>query len=186
MVETRGVGVGRGMCRWSIARFATKVGYFRHGRVRSAEPPGISNCDLSTVFWEGVLISRMSPSTSILDQLTDVIEQRRATMPAGSYTTQLFAGGVDKIGRKITEEAAEVVEAAAEVGEEGRVHLVREAADLLFHLMVMLAHRETQLSEVEAELGRRFGVSGLVEKAARSQSAPPGTGDSPTASEKPS
>ncbi|MCA9268695.1 MAG: phosphoribosyl-ATP diphosphatase, partial [Planctomycetales bacterium] len=84
-------------------------------------------------------------------------------------TTSLFAGGVAKIGEKILEEAAEVVEAAGEPGEEGRAHLVREAADLVYHLMVMLAHCDVSLAEVEAELGRRSGVSGLDEKAARKQ-----------------
>jgi phosphoribosyl-ATP pyrophosphohydrolase len=116
----------------------------------------------------------MSPSESILAQLTAVLEDRRANRPAGSYTTQLFAGGVEKIGRKIHEEAGEVAEAAGEPGEEGRLHLVREAADLLYHLMVMLTHRDTRLAEVEAELGRRFGVSGLEEKASRNpKPAPP-------------
>lgn len=96
-----------------------------------------------------------------------VIEDRRDNPPPKSYTTSLFAGGVPKIGAKITEEAAEVVEAAGEPGDEGRDHLVREAADLIYHLLVMLGHRGVQLSEVEAELGRRFGISGLDEKAAR-------------------
>jgi phosphoribosyl-ATP pyrophosphohydrolase len=92
-------------------------------------------------------------------------------MPTGSYTSQLFAGGLDKIGAKINEEAGEVIEAAREPGDEGRAHLVREAADLLFHLMVLLAQRDTRLDEVEAELGRRFGVSGLEEKASRPTSS---------------
>mgnify|MGYP000497042303 CR=1 FL=1 len=79
----------------------------------------------------------------------------------------MFAGGVPKIGAKITEEAAEVVEAAGEPGSEGQAHLVREAADLLYHLMVLLAHREVRLDEVESELARRFGISGIDEKASR-------------------
>jgi phosphoribosyl-ATP pyrophosphohydrolase len=79
----------------------------------------------------------------------------------------LFAGGVAKIGGKITEEAGEVVEAAGEQGTQAHGHLVHEAADLIYHLMVMLRYRGVQLAEVEAELGRRFGVSGLDEKAAR-------------------
>ncbi len=95
------------------------------------------------------------------------IEDRKANPPTKSYTTSLFAGGVPKIGEKIVEEAAEVVEAAGEPGDEGRAHLVREAADLIYHLFVMLGHREVRLAEVEAELARRFGMSGLDEKAAR-------------------
>lgn len=98
-----------------------------------------------------------------------VIEQRKAQMPAGSYTTRLLAGGAAKIGRKITEEAAEVVEAAGEPGEPGRQHLIHEAGDLIYHLLVMLAHREISLTEVEQELAQREGISGLEEKASRTK-----------------
>ncbi len=109
----------------------------------------------------------MNHSANILHQLMSVVEDRKANPPEKSYTTSLFAGGVEKLGAKITEEAAEVVEAAAEPGEEGRQHLIREAADLTYHLLVMLAHRDATLSEVEAELGKRFGISGIDEKASR-------------------
>ena len=104
---------------------------------------------------------------SVLAQLMAVIEERKANPPERSYTTSLFRGGVDKIGAKIVEEAAEVVEAAGEPGDEGRKHLIHEAADLIYHLWVMLGYRDIQLDEVEAELARRFGISGLDEKAAR-------------------
>jgi phosphoribosyl-ATP pyrophosphohydrolase len=87
--------------------------------------------------------------------------------PARSYTTALFDGGVEKIGEKIVEEAAEVVEAARETGPQGRDHLVHEAADLIYHLLVMLGHRDIPLNDVRAELARRFGVSGLDEKESR-------------------
>lgn len=109
----------------------------------------------------------MSERSDILHRLMAVVLDRKANPPAKSYTTTLFAGGVPKIGEKIAEEAAEVVEAAAEAGEAGRQHLVREAADLLYHLLVMLGHRDSHLAEVEAELARRFGLSGIDEKAAR-------------------
>jgi phosphoribosyl-ATP pyrophosphohydrolase len=112
-------------------------------------------------------MSDTNNSTDILQRLMAVVLDRKANPPAKSYTTALFAGGVEKIGGKITEEAAEVVEAAGEAGEEGRQHLIREAADLIFHLLVMLGHRDAHLSEVEAELARRFGLSGIDEKAAR-------------------
>jgi phosphoribosyl-ATP pyrophosphohydrolase len=102
-----------------------------------------------------------------LAQLMSVIEDRRANPPAKSYTTTLFAGGVPKIGEKIREEAAEVIEAADEPDETGRQHLIRESADLIYHLFVMMAHRGVSLAEVEAELARRAGVSGLDEKASR-------------------
>jgi phosphoribosyl-ATP pyrophosphohydrolase len=104
---------------------------------------------------------------NILSRLMTLIEDRKANPPPKSYTTTLFAGGVAKIGEKITEEAAEVVEAAAEQGDEGRAHLIHEAADLVYHLFVMLGYRDIKLAEVEAELARRFGISGLDEKAAR-------------------
>ncbi|WP_261341475.1 MULTISPECIES: phosphoribosyl-ATP diphosphatase [Pirellulaceae] len=110
-----------------------------------------------------------SNQTNVLAALMAVIEDRRANPPEKSYTTKLFKGGVPKIGEKIMEEAAEVVEAAGEEGEEGRQHLIYEAGDLIYHLFVMLGHREIPLSEVEAELGRRFGVSGIDEKASRPQ-----------------
>ena len=96
-----------------------------------------------------------------------IIEDRKANPPPRSYTTTLLQGGVEKIGGKITEEAREVVDAAAEEGQPGHDHLVHEAADLVYHLLVMLAHRNVRLDEVEAELARRFGMSGLDEKASR-------------------
>ena len=109
----------------------------------------------------------MNPAPNILHQLMDVIENRRQTLPENSYTTQLFAGGVPRISEKLIEEAQEVIAAATEDGASGRDHLIHEAADLLFHLMVLLGHQEINIQEVEDELGRRFGVSGLEEKAAR-------------------
>ncbi len=109
----------------------------------------------------------MTQHDTILARLMAVIEDRKAQLPEHSYTTKLFRGGVDKIGAKIREEAEEVIEAADETGEEGRQHLIREAADLVYHLCVMLGHRGVAWGEVEMELARRFGMSGLDEKAAR-------------------
>lgn len=109
-----------------------------------------------------------------LHDLMATIEVRKADYLAGagvkSYTATLLSGGVAKIGAKVSEEAAETVEAASEAGEEGRQHLIREAGDLLYHLFVLLAHRDVSLAEVEAELARRSGVSGLEEKASRKNS----------------
>ena len=106
--------------------------------------------------------------TSVLTALEFVIADRKASPDAGkSYVARLLTGGVPAIGPKVTEEAAEVVEAADEPGNEGRAHLIRETADLVFHTLVLLGHREVAWSEVEAELARRFGVGGLVEKASR-------------------
>ena len=113
----------------------------------------------------------MTDEQTILACLMAIVEDRKANPPAKSYTTTLFAGGVAKIGEKIREEAEEVVEAADETGEEGRTHLIREAADLIYHLFVMLGYRDVRLAEVEAELARRFGISGLDEKASRGAKA---------------
>jgi phosphoribosyl-ATP pyrophosphohydrolase len=109
----------------------------------------------------------VSDPASILDRLMTVIEDRKANPPPRSYTSKLFAGGVPKIGEKITEEASEVVEAAGEDGDDGHAHLVHEAADLVYHLLVMLAYRNVRLSEVHDELAQRFGVSGIDEKESR-------------------
>lgn len=108
------------------------------------------------------------PDASILPELMAVIADRKAN-PSGekSYVASLMVGGVAKIGGKIVEEATEVVDAADEPGPEGRAHLVHEVADLVFHALVMLGLKEIPWQEVEAELGRRFGVSGIAEKESR-------------------
>jgi phosphoribosyl-ATP pyrophosphohydrolase len=105
--------------------------------------------------------------STVFAQLMQTIADRKTNPSEKSYTTKLLTGGVAKIGAKITEEAAEVVEAAGEPGDAGRTHFTCECADLLYHLFVMLAHKEVALAEVEAELARRFGISGLEEKASR-------------------
>jgi phosphoribosyl-ATP pyrophosphohydrolase len=103
-----------------------------------------------------------------LDQLEQTIAARQAAGDADqSYTARLLAGGVAKIGAKVTEEAAELVEAADEPGDAGREHTVREAADVVYHLLVLLRARDIPLADVEAELARRFAMSGLEEKAGR-------------------
>jgi phosphoribosyl-ATP pyrophosphohydrolase len=109
----------------------------------------------------------VSSEADVLRRLMAVIESRRSSTAGESYTASLLAGGVEKIGAKITEEAGEVIEAAGEEGDDGRAHLTHEAADLVYHLLVLLAHREITLEAVEAELASRFGLSGHAEKAAR-------------------
>lgn len=109
----------------------------------------------------------MDASDHIFRRLMGVIEDRRANPPARSYTTSLFEAGIDKIGAKLMEEAAEAVEAGRESGEPGRQHLVHEAADVLYHLFVLLGYRHIPLAAVEQELAQRFGISGLDEKASR-------------------
>ena len=108
------------------------------------------------------------PELSILSRLMEVIAERKAQPQAErSYVVSLLNVGVAKIGGKIIEEAAEVVEAADEPGETGRAHLVHEVADLVFHTLVVLGHRDIPWADVEAELARRFGIGGIVEKEAR-------------------
>ena len=110
----------------------------------------------------------MTSSTNILTRLMATIEDRKANPSARSYTSMLMSEGVEAIGAKIMEEAAEVVDAAraADSGP-GRDHLIHEAADLIYHLLVALAYCDVRLEQVEAELAGRFGVSGLDEKASR-------------------
>ncbi len=113
-----------------------------------------------------------SESTSIVASLMAVIASRKAAPPADrSYVVSLLNGGVPRIGAKIVEEAAEVVEAADEPGDAGQAHLVHEVADLLFHTLVLLGHKDIPWSSIESELARRFGVSGITEKEARGREA---------------
>ena len=109
----------------------------------------------------------------IFSRLMSVIEDRRENPSEKSYTTSLLASGTGKIAEKILEEASEVVEAAAETDPAARDHLIHEAADLIFHLLVMLGYKSIAWQEIEAELSRRFGTSGLDEKAARTSSEAP-------------
>lgn len=87
-----------------------------------------------------------------LAHLTAVLEQRKSASPDSSYVAKLYAGGVDKIGKKIGEEATEVVIAAKNASHD---ELVWESADLLFHLMVLLEHAGVSLDDVGTELLRR-------------------------------
>jgi len=102
--------------------------------------------------------------SDVLSQLAAVLEKRKAADPASSYVAGLYAKGLDSILKKIGEEAAETV-IAAKNGERGQI--VHEVADLWFHTLVLLAQQGVQPDEVLAELERRFGTSGIDEKAAR-------------------
>lgn len=99
-----------------------------------------------------------------LHQLEQTIKARRTADPSTSYVAKLTARGRAKIAQKLGEEAVESVIAAMQDDREG---LTGEAADLLFHLLVLLADMELPLDAVLDELDRREGVSGLVEKASR-------------------
>lgn len=102
--------------------------------------------------------------TETLSRLEATIAQRRSADPASSYVAKLNARGLGKIAQKVGEEATETVIAALS---EGREELVGEAADLLFHLIVLLNAKDVPLAEVLAELDRREGQSGIAEKASR-------------------
>ncbi|MGD9634119.1 MAG: phosphoribosyl-ATP diphosphatase [Pirellulales bacterium] len=115
----------------------------------------------------------MPNDSAPLVKLERTIHARAKKPNPKSYTSQLLTGGVAKIGAKITEEAAEVVEAAAEPGDAGREHFVREVGDLMYHLLVLMCHKNCDLFDIEAELARRFGVSGLAEKASRNHKPAP-------------
>src|SRR5262249_51522511 len=88
----------------------------------------------------------------LLDQLYQLIQSRERERPAGSYTTYLFEEGLDKILKKVGEEAAETIIAAKN---ENSGLLTAEASDLIYHLLVLLVARGVSLSEIAAELGRR-------------------------------
>lgn len=125
------------------------------------------HCGVCGPTWEDAAEYRGSAMRP-LDQLEATIRERQQAGQADkSYTARLLAGGVAKIGPKVTEEAAEVVEAAGEPEESGRQHTICEAADVIYHLMVLMAARGVTLEEIERELARRFGMSGLEEKASR-------------------
>lgn len=109
----------------------------------------------------------MSHSLEPLVRLMETLRERAETLPEGSYSTRLMKGGTAKIGKKIREEADELIEAADEEGDEGREHFIYEAGDLIYHTLALLAYRKVDLSEVASELARREGTSGLVEKANR-------------------
>lgn len=101
---------------------------------------------------------------SALSRLAATVESRKDADPESSWTAKLLARGPEKCAEKFGEEA---VEAIIEAVRGDRARLTAEAADVLYHLLVMLAARDVTLAEVEAELARREGISGLAEKAAR-------------------
>ncbi len=101
---------------------------------------------------------------SALERLAATIAARREADPDSSWTARLLAEGPEKAARKFGEEA---VEAVIEAVGGDRERLTAEAADVLYHLLVMLAARDIALGDVLTELERREGVSGIAEKASR-------------------
>jgi phosphoribosyl-ATP pyrophosphohydrolase len=104
-------------------------------------------------------------SADILARLAAVLEARKQAAPDSSYVASLYERGLDAILKKIGEEATETVMAAKD-GDPQRI--IRETADLWFHCLVMLAFKEIAPAAILAELDRRFGQSGIAEKAGRS------------------
>lgn len=102
--------------------------------------------------------------TSAIHRLAATVEARKTADPDSSWTAKLLAKGPEKCAEKFGEES---VEAIIEAVKGDRAGLTSEAADVIFHLLVMLASRDVTLADVEAELARREGVSGITEKANR-------------------
>ncbi|MEI7598601.1 MAG: phosphoribosyl-ATP diphosphatase [Aestuariivirga sp.] len=101
---------------------------------------------------------------NVLTALADEIESRKQASPQTSYTAKLLAQGVEKCAKKLGEEAVEL--ALASVLRD-RTHITAEAADVLYHLLVLLTVSDVKLQDVMAELARRQGVSGIDERASR-------------------
>ena len=106
----------------------------------------------------------MAAMSNTLDKLARVLEARKRASPESSYAAGLYVAGLEAILAKVDEEAAEVIAAARDGDPKAIVH---ETADLWFHCLVMLAERDLHPGQVLEELERRFGVSGLEEKAGR-------------------
>lgn len=101
---------------------------------------------------------------STLHHLAETIEARKSADPGSSWTAKLLARGPEKCAEKFGEEA---VEAIIEVVKGDRKKLAAEAADVVYHLLVMCAARDVSLADIEAELASREGLSGIAEKASR-------------------
>ncbi len=104
----------------------------------------------------------------ILEEIAAVIEARKMAAADSSYVASLYAKGLNSILKKIAEEAGETIIAAKDnESDDQKAQIVYETADLWFHSMVMLAHFDLSPTDVLEELQRRFGTSGIAEKAAR-------------------
>jgi len=109
-------------------------------------------------------VAALSTPAHPLDALFTEIEARKGADPGRSYTAKLIQAGPPKIAKKLGEEAVEAV--IASLGDD-KAHFVAECADVLYHLLVLVAAKDAHLHEVYAELVRRRGRSGLDEKASR-------------------
>ena len=114
-----------------------------------------------------------TPSAEVLDRLYAVVMDRRTADPAHSHSARLLSRGTAKVAQKFGEEA---VECLIEAVSGQRQPLIAESADVLYHLLVMWVAAGIEPADVWAELGRREGVSGVVEKALRSKAKLPAAG----------
>jgi phosphoribosyl-ATP pyrophosphohydrolase len=112
----------------------------------------------------GAEVIKQAMPTFTLNDLAARVKERAAASPETSYTRKLLDRGVAQCAKKLGEEAVETALAAVT---EDRGRLIAEAADLLYHLLVLLEARGVALGEVEAALAERVGMSGLEEKASR-------------------
>ena len=128
------------------------------------ESPSMINEDAMGAAW---FFKMKVSDMSALDRLAATIEARKGADPETSWTAKLLDKGPEKCAEKFGEEA---VEAIIEAVKNDKAKLTAEAADVLYHLLVMLASRDVTLRDVEAELARREGISGIAEKAARPDS----------------
>lgn len=103
--------------------------------------------------------------SDLLNKLFQVIEERKQAEPESSYVADLYDRGLDAILKKVGEEAVETLLACKQGDPKEIIH---ETADLWFHTMVMLSHEGLHVNDILSELERRFGLSGLEEKANRS------------------
>lgn len=111
--------------------------------------------------------------SQVLQELAEVLSQRKAASPDSSYVASLYHKGLNKILEKVGEECTETLLAAKDAERSGDVSdLVYETADLWFHTLVMLSQLNVHPDQVLDELARRFNLSGLAEKAARGQPTP--------------
>lgn len=101
---------------------------------------------------------------NILKQLEQVLEDRKSANAEKSYVASLYTKGIDEILKKIGEESAEVIMAAKDDSSE---KIIYEVADLWFHTLVLLRHKDIEIDKIQQELSRRFGLSGVEEKANR-------------------
>jgi phosphoribosyl-ATP pyrophosphohydrolase len=106
----------------------------------------------------------MSHNLQTLADLADAIQKRRGESPDQSYTAKLLSQGVEKCAKKFGEEAVELALASMK---QDKAHVTAEAADVLYHLLVLLEASHVSLSDVMQELERRKGTGGLAEKAGR-------------------